>query len=237
MKGLILFFALSVSLVLTSCSQLDQESSPVTPQINKESNPLNYETFPYEYLAAFPEMESVKWEEALSDGQWVIVTLNKTDREFHHIFCEVIYSDLTEPVEKISELYFAGKPEDSRFVFAKPENSIISDVRVYVVYDYPSVNEILIYNEIPFPYNHWQKFSSIYVHAWETKDKVISISAENDVNNSEHIFAQINSKEGNMLVFAAKPSSEFFDIPKYGDTGVMDVNLYGLKYVCAYDVE
>jgi len=48
-------------------------------------------------------------EEALSDGQWVIVTLNKTDREFHHIFCEVIYSDLTEPVEKISELYFAGK--------------------------------------------------------------------------------------------------------------------------------
>jgi len=61
MKGLILFFALSVSLVLTSCSQLDQESSPVTPQINKESNPLNYETFPYEYLAAFPEMESVKW--------------------------------------------------------------------------------------------------------------------------------------------------------------------------------
>jgi len=101
MKALILFFALTASFVLTSCSQLEQENSPLTPQLSKESVPANDVTYPYEYLATFPEMKSVKWDETLSDDQWVVVTLDEQSRDYQHIFCEVIYSDFTEPVIKV----------------------------------------------------------------------------------------------------------------------------------------
>jgi hypothetical protein len=238
MKTTLFFLAFSFAVLLTSCSQVDQESSPLSPQINKNINQSGLTSFPYKYLSEFPELETVKWEESLSDDQWVIVTLKKQSTEFHHIFCEVIYTDFTEADKKSSELFFAGKPEKLKFVFSKPSDKSISGIRVYGVYNYPTANDIQYNNEVyQFPYNYWQIFNSVTVNSWTVKENTVSVNASNELNYCEYIFAQINSKEGNKLVFAARPSSEFFDIPKYGDTGIEELNLYGLNVLRTNDIE
>ncbi|RPI74424.1 MAG: hypothetical protein EHM47_03600 [Ignavibacteriales bacterium] len=238
MKTSILLFALSVTLILTSCSQLEEESSPVTPSMNKYAEGSDINVFPYEYLATFQEVEYVKWEESLSDDQWVIVTMSKQKKEFHHIFCEIVYTDRNEPVAKDRELFFAGNPDNLKFAVPKPLDKTISEVNLYAVYNYPTANELPGYNEFPnFPYNDRQKFPSIGVDSWMTKEKIISVDAAEDVYNNEHVFVQIDSKEGKMLVFMAKPSFEIFEIPKYGDLGINEVNIYGLSTFRSYDVE
>lgn len=236
MKNMVLIFAVSLSMILASCSQLDQESSPVTPQFNKQSDPYNLNSYPYEYLKAFPEIEYVKWEESISDAQWVIVTLSKPVQEFHHIFCEIIYTSSNETVENDRELIFAGKPDNLKFAVPKSLNEKISEVNIYAVYNYPSANEIIVNNEMyPFPYKERQQFKPVEVYSWDTSENTISVNASNDISSTEHVFAKINSKDGNKLVFIAQPESEFFDIPQYGDTGVLDIDLFGLSVLRSYD--
>jgi len=163
MKAVIFFFAISVSLILTSCSQLDQETSPVAPQMNKSLKSSNGPSFPYNYLSVFPELNS--------------------------------------------DNYFSSQ-------------------------------EIPSYSELPeFPYNYWQRFNSILVYEWITKGETISVHASDAISNNQHVFAKINSKEGNMLVFIGKPATSSFDIPKYGDMNIEEFSLHGLSSSPFFDAQ
>jgi|GEM_PF-4125226 len=219
MKKTFLLFVFSASLILTSCSQLEQENSPVAPTINKHVDPANIINYPYEYLAAFPEIQYVKWEESVSDAQWVIVTMDKS-LKFHHLYCEIIYSSENEPIYEKRELIFAGKPETNKFAVSKTYSDKIKEVNVYAVLNFGNSDK-------PLPYNVGEKLNPVRVHSWNVQGDVVSVSTSEEIYTKSHVYARINSNSGNMLVFVGNPSAETFDIPEYGDLGINDVDLYG----------
>lgn len=239
MKTSILFFVISVSLIITSCSQLDQETSPIGPQINKTSETLNTPTiFPYTYLSSFPELNSVKWGHVSNDDGLVYVKFSKPVKDFNQIFCEIIYSDINETTSLKSELYFAGIPLNNEFSFAVSEGKIISDINLYAVYSYLQLEDILPANERPkLPYNIWQEFNSITVNEWEAKGETIFVNASDELINNQHVYAKIVSKQGSILVVLGKPSTSTFDIPKYGDLNIEDLDLFGFGHKPYYDTK
>ena len=218
MKSLVLFFAISVSMILTSCSQLDEQTSPLGPTMNKQSK--NSPTQPYTYLATFPELNSVKWSLSNNDDGNVVVSFISPVKNYSHLFCIVSYADIFEPALPNYELYFVGKPKSNEFNFQVPANKVISNIRVYVVYNYGGSR---------LPYADMQKFNSVPVNQWYAKGETISVDAANDINFNEHLFVRIESLSGSFLVFVGKPASSNFDIPKYGDMNVERLDLYGFS--------
>jgi hypothetical protein len=225
MKKAFLLLAFSVSLILASCSQLDQENSPVAPTLTKQVDPVNIDpaniiNFPYEYLSAFPEIEYAKWEESYSDNQWVIVTLDRSVKKFHHLYCEIVYSSENEPTNEKRELIFAGKPGTNKIAVSKTYSDKIEEVNVYAVADYGS-------DDRPLPYKTGEKLNTIFVKSWDIQDDAVLVNTSGEIYTSSQVYAQIDSEKGNMLVFVGNPAAETFNIPNFANIGVNNVELYG----------
>ncbi len=230
MKASLYFLVLTVSLILSACSQDSQDLSPVSTQIEKNSVPVI--VYPYEYLDSFPELKT-KWEILSVKANTVQISFDNKGGNFDHFFCEVEYSNFIESNIPNNELIFIGKPTENTFNLQVLNSNTVTTIRVFGVSGYVPTGTFTT----QFPYSTLQHFTVVPVMEWTANNDTISVVANSSITSSKQVFMKIISKEGNMLVFLGKPATQAFNIPKYGDIQIQELNLYSLNsFQASYDV-
>ncbi|RPI67028.1 MAG: hypothetical protein EHM47_15485 [Ignavibacteriales bacterium] len=211
MKNTLYFLALSVSLILTSCTSNEQDSMPLSPQFEKkEVNDIN---LPYNYLQSFDEVSNVKVDYQMEkDG--LILLVNTGSQKIKHMYAVIEQHGV--PV-----MVFLGSSDDKKYFVKGINVSRSISIRIYGGFkdDTQLVNTI--------PYSPSTVFNNIAVQGWASSDSYIKVSSTKFPAGLIHLYTELKTKKGNVLVFLGRPAEEDFEIPKYGDLGIADLKLFG----------
>jgi hypothetical protein len=211
MKSTLYFLALSVSLIFTACSSNEQEIHPLSPQLEKVE--INSTKSPYNYLQAFEEVKNLKLSyHQEKDGLYLLI--NTGSQRINHL-----YAVIEQQGKLISTLIFLGSSDEQKY-FIKGFNPVERfNIRIYGLFN----------NKVKYimPYPQSTIMDNIPVNGWGASDRYIKVSSAKFPVSLVHLFTELKTKKGNILVFLAKPEWEDFEIPKYGEYGVYDLNLFG----------
>ncbi len=215
MKYAGVLFVFIVSLVLVSCSSLDQEN-PTSSQLHKP-NPDSF-VYPYDYLTEFQE---VVVKDYFRFNDVIRVTVPEIPFKVEQIFAIVEYSANPDFDYPTSTMVFVGNPRSNEFTIGTLGDKEISGLKIFAL---PQRNIPDLVTE--FPYEISQKFNELTVTNWSSAGQFIKISSD-EVENVAQTFAEITCKAGKILVYIDKPETNTFEIPKFGDLGVTGVKLFG----------
>lgn len=212
MKYAGVLFVFIVSLVLVSCSSLDQEN-PTTPQLQKPGG--SSFTYPYNFLTEF---KSVPVKELIIFDGAVRVVTGEVPFQIEQMFAVF---ESSQDGEVGSSLFFLENPGTGEFSISGLGDHNYGKVRVYAL-QHRNVPDLIT----NFPYNYLQSFDFVSVDSWSVSGTNIKLSSEN-INSVSQAFAEITYKDGKILVYLGRQTDSTFEIPVYGGMGVTDVQLFG----------
>jgi len=213
MKGTLYFVALSVSLIFTACSSNEQEILPLSPQLEKVT--VNDINFPYQYLQSFDEIKDVKISYR-QDKSGLTLMINTGSQIIPHMYAVIEQQSKLAPV-----LVFLGSSATQKY-FIKGFNPLTRfSIKIYGGFK----DETQLVGTIP--YSPSTVFKIIPVRGWTASDPAIKVSSTKFPASLVHLFTELKTKTGSILVFLGKPENEDFEIPKYGELGIIDLNLFG----------
>jgi hypothetical protein len=217
MKRLFVLFAISLPLILGGCSNTEQDISPLSPQVDKGAQRIYY---PYKIHQTFPELAGaeVVWENA-AKGLLISVKLSTEIRFPNQLFGVINFVD-RDRAGNSAQMVFLGEASQRSYLISGINDRIVGSVKIYYLVNY---NEDIL----PFPYAAFQLFSAIGVKAWKSTENMVKVSSEKFHVRLNHLFAEVNSDEGNNLIFLGKPYSEVFTFPKSVKQNVTNVRLFG----------
>src|SRR5690606_26781268 len=136
MKTTLYFLALSVSLILTSCTSNEQDIMPFSPQFEKkEVNDIN---LPYNYLQSFNEVMDAKVDYQLEkDG--IVLLINTGSRKIQHMYA--VIEQHGTPV-----MVFLGNSDDKKYFVKGISVSRSISIRIYGGF----TDDTQIVNTIPY---------------------------------------------------------------------------------------
>lgn len=210
MKTMIYLLALSISLMFTACSSNEQDVSPLSPGMEKKVN--DKLDFPHQYLQSFDELKNVKvnyYEE--KDG--ITLVINTGNQKIKNMFAVIEQSGKYDPV-----LVFLGNSEEQKY--------FIKDINPYLKFN------LKIYGNLKDEFNSVQYPSgtvlrNIPVKGWVASEKSVKVSSSEFPSGLVHLYTELNTKAGSLLVFLGKPYSEDFEIPQFGELGIFKLSLFG----------
>lgn len=213
MKNTLYLLALSVSLIFTACTSNEQDALPFSPQTEKTSV-VNDVNLPYAYLQAFEEVKNIKisyYPE--KDGMTLVI--NTGSQIVNHMYAVIEQQDA--PI-----MVFLGSSEDNKY-FIRDINPLSRfNIRIY-----GSSSDDIQQLVNTHPYSRSTTFGNIPVKGWAASDPYIKVSASRFPSGLMHLYTELQTKEGSILVFLGRPVEEDFEIPKYGSLGVSDLKLFG----------
>jgi hypothetical protein len=216
MKQLFFFFALSLSLILSACSNTE-DTSPISPQFNKTSVDISY---PFGLYQTFPELKGVKvdW---YNNAKGLVITVSSPIKSQGQaqLFAVVEFADV-DPVMEAVQMVYLGNFSKGIYLVRGIKNRTVSSVKIYL---YNNSN----LQDRPGPYPEYQLFNSVGIKGWSAGVDAIKISSEKFPNEMKHLFAELTAVEGNTLVFLGKPRWEDFEFPKSPKLNVSNVRLLG----------
>lgn len=221
MKTFIAICTISIAFLLMSCSNVEQDLSPVAPEIQKISAPEGTGTFPY--LTSFYSVP-VKGFSALRDGEIeveVVVGDLGWPKDVVHIYALLEYE--LQTVSSQNKMVFLEKPISNIFKLKGFNTVGLKNVKVYC---YSPVSDILF--EQPYPQQ--QSFNNIEIQ-WSANYKGIQILLSGTAGDLGDSFVEITTSEGSFVTFIDEPQSEKIFIPRSGPAGLIettDVNLFSL---------
>lgn len=224
MKHLFFLLAISLPLILIGCSNDEQESMPLSPdvsepilQFEKTSTSL---TQPYPLYQTFPEMNGVvvNW---YHNGKGLVITINSSVKiqGQNQLFAVIEYGDVDPAREDINMVYL-GSASKKTYLVRGLKNRTVSSIRVYLYNNQEMLDK-------PDPYPESQLFNFIEMKGWASGSDIIKVNSMKFPGKLKHIFAQLISNERNMLVFLARPVSEDFEFPNSVKLNVSDIRLFG----------
>jgi hypothetical protein len=211
MKNTLYFLALSVSLIFTACSSNEQDALPFSPQFEKVA--VNDVNLPYAYLHSFEEVKDVKIS-IYPEEDGVTLVINTGSLKVSHMYA--VIEQQGAPM-----MVFLGSSDDQKYFIKGINASRSITIRIYGGFrdDTQLVNTV--------PYSPSTVFNNIAVRGWSATDPSIKISSTKFPSGLVHLYTELKTKTGNILVFLGRPAGEDFEIPKYGDLGIADLKLFG----------
>ncbi len=211
---IVLFF---VAFVLSSCSNVEQDYSPVSPEISKVSN--SSDASAYNYLETFyqAKVESFGTIDLLND-----LTINCQSKNWpnHLRFAFVILEYNGNLNSPHNVMVVVNNLESNVIKLPGYTSSNLRNVKVY----YP-LNAVII----PEPgLSDFTSLDEMKVDYWEANKKAIVLSTTDWKSNLTDAFIEIQMKYQNVLVYVSKPEQKEIILPMFGDKGVYNVNLFGL---------
>ncbi len=218
MKKHIYILALSVSFLLAACSSNEQDISPLSPQLEKTA-PIN-QNFPFSYLQSFAEMKNVKIDyKQGKGGVYLEINSSLENNSFQErpvqLFAVVDVGEKQNP-----KMVFLGNSLVKKYFIPNLSLDTKFSIRLYT-----SENQKQFTTAAPYPAS--QEFKNITVRGWSASNTDIKVSSSKFPAGLKHLYVELKTKQGSFLVFLGKPSSEDFEIPKYGSLGISDLRLFG----------
>jgi hypothetical protein len=215
MKNIMMLIALSFALILTACSNTEQDIiSPNTSQVEKSS--IGVQIFPYELYKTFPELKSavVTWQNE-KEGITIVVSDRSAGISNKYIFAVIKFVD-----NKGSAMAFLGDLKTGKYYLNGFNAEKISTISIF----YDDITRSA--GEYALPYTQSQLFNNIGVKGWADGGAYVKVSSYPFNSRTEHLFAQLIASEVNQLVFIGKPESESFDFPKSEKLNLKDIKLF-----------
>lgn len=216
MKNTILVFAVLVSISFFACSDYSSESSLITePTLQKPIVGTPGQSFPYPFLFQFEKIKDVSFSRVEAEGG-VEVYLKEDISKYSHFYVTVDYViDAPKPL-----IYLENKGSET-LLLENVNANYISNINVY------GANVLNISREQILPYSDGASLKQLPINGWKEEKSDIHVYGNYLPYNVKFVFGEINTKQGDYLVFLAKPKSEEFIIPEYNKYGVFDLRLYG----------
>ena len=211
---IVLFF---VTFVLSSCSNVEQDYSPVAPEISKISNIPDNNS--YNYLETFyqAKVESFGYS---ADENCLAINCQSESWPNHLRFAFVILEYNGNLNSPNSVMVVVNNLESNIIYLTGYSDRNLSEIKVY----YPLQGIIVPEPGLP----DFTSFEEMKVDSWETNNESIVVMTPDWNSTLTETFIEIQMKYQSVLVYASKPSAKEFVLPLYGDKGVTSVNLYGL---------
>ncbi len=220
MKTLIAFFTLISAFFLMSCSNVDQDLSPVGPETEKISVPDTPPTYPY--LTTFTTIPIKHFSITPGGAIEVVVGLDEGwPDNLKHLFVMLEYvSEIYPPADR---MVYLEKPRSITFQLEGFKTTGLKNVKVY---GFLPAYDIKIQN----PYPPQQFFNNIEV-LWSANEKEIEVLILDDYNRGlGDSFVEITNDEGIYVAFIDVPTNKKIFIPNYGKPEVIGVKLYSLLH-------
>ena len=224
MKAIVLVLTALSILFLTGCSDLGQDSSPVTPDLQKVSSHQVTPNGTYEYLQSFAyvPVQSINSTKDPNSVE-IIISPDKMPKFFLHMYVLIEYNDFAVPIE--DKLIFVGKPTSN---LIKLENIELKNLKSVKVYAYiPDLNG----NGIAHPYNYLTKFEELEIEQWSSGNAEIIIITNEWKSNLADTFVELNVVNGDelnyVLAYIARPDHGKIVLPKFVKGTITEVKMYG----------
>jgi hypothetical protein len=211
MKSLLYFLALSVSIFFTACSSNDQDIMPLSPQFEKVESKDG--TTPYSYLQAFNEIKNIKVE-YFQDKEGITLIINSSLASVKHL-----YAVVEQTGKQTSSLIFLGNSGEGKYLIKGYKSDTIKNIRIYGVNNSNTQDGIA-------PFSPSTIINKVPVKGWSATDSFIKVSSTKFPAGVKYLFTELKTKQGNVIVFLGKPVAEDFEIPKYGQMGIIELNLF-----------
>jgi hypothetical protein len=221
MKHVLIVAVLFTSLVLTSCSELKEDQSLVSYQMEKSvRGPFASNNFAY--LTKFNSIPVKEWKPS-TEVEGIEITLATNMQEFDYVFAIVEQSQLVK-----SELIFLQKIDDI-YLLSGFSNSDVKDIRVYGIRTAMEIGN--------YPYSLLSRFSNLGVDVWGDGGAVMKVVASEWNTGDKDLFAEIYSDTEGLLVYVGNPGSKEFELPKFELRDVNGINLFATKKVSELPIE
>lgn len=210
MKNVMIVVVLFFAFLLTSCSELTQEQTLVSTELNSFSKPhlFNDQINQCNIFRSIPIKE---WKESLTnEGIELVFSSDMRELDFVHVIIE--RSDLNE-----SMLIFLQRVNGVvHLPFSLGE---IKDIRAYGIYNSTADNGV-------YPFYYLQNFPNLKVESWENGGSVMKVAASEWNMGNKDLFAEIFSLSENLLVFVGNPQSNVFELPTFELKQIYGLNLF-----------
>ena len=215
MKNIMMLIALSFALILTACSNTEQDLiSPNSFQVEKSN--IGVQIFPYDLYQVFPELNSaiVSWQNE-KEGITITVSDRSAGISNKYIFAVIKFAE-----NNGTTLAFLGDLKTGKYYLQGFNAEKISTITIF----YDDITLSAGENSLPYPQS--QLFNNIGVKGWADGGAYVKVSSNPFTSRTEHLFAQLIASEANQLVFIGKPESESFDFPKSEKLNLKDIKLF-----------
>ncbi len=218
MKSLIALFTITSAFFLMSCSNVDQDLSPVGPEMEKISAPDVTGT--YQYLTCFTSIEVDGFSAGTrGDEIEVVVGQRGWPDDLEHIYVMLeYYSDINPSPDK---MVYLEKPASTTFTLKGFKTTGLKDVKVYCYV--PATDP-----GVQSPYKPQQSFNDIEIQ-WFADYNGIGLTLLDKGTGLGDSFVEITSTEGSFVTFIDVPTNQKIFIPYNGDLAITSVNFYSMQ--------
>ncbi len=226
MKSMIAILSALFILLLAGCSNMEQESFPVAPELNKMvSEPLDPSgTYPYLQHFKFVPVES--FHSSTTPGTIeVVIPSDKFPKIFNHMFAVLEYEDFKAPI--LNNMIFIGRPLTNVFNLNGIETKYLKNIKLY------TYNSEDSWKGIAPPYNYMTSFHQLRITNWSDNGSALVIYTNDWSSNVSDTFLEIryvNQSHGseNILTYVAKPSAGKIAVPKIVKGTITGLKMYAL---------
>ena len=224
MKSFISVLSLLFVLFFVSCSDMQQENSPIAPDFQKAGNDQLVLDGTYSYLQCFDFVPVYAIRTTKSPGTIdVVISPDKFPKYFMHMFVVLEYKNTTLPFT--NKMIFVGKPKTNIIQLDNVEIKNLQSAKVYAYI--PQVD----WKGIQPPYNYLTIFDELVVDDWNVSDEEIVIYTDDWKANLSDTFVELTLSNQDqpsfVLTYISKPDNGKVTVPKFIKETIIKVKMYG----------
>lgn len=225
MKQIVSAFLLLFVLFLISCSNLEQESSPIAPELKKDGTGKINTDGAYDYLQCFNYIPVQSFKSTTTPGTIeIVISPDKFPKLFMHMFVALEYKEGGLPLR--NNMIFVGKPNTNIIRVNGILEHTLKSVKVYA---YIPNND---WKGITPPYNYLTSFEELVIDEWNISNNQILIYYGDWKPNLRDTFLELtiasSSKQNYLLTYIASPSEGKVIIPKFMKEKIIQIKSYGI---------
>ncbi len=203
--------------MLMSCSNVDQDISPVGPEISKIS--VTEATGTYPYLQLFNSVPVESYTVMPGNEIEIVVGDEGWPEALEHIYVLLEYESETHPSEE--KMVYLEKPRSVTFQI---DGFRTTGLKVVKVYYYALFTDPGIQN----PYQPLQSFNDVEMQ-WSANGEEVQILLNDNFGDLGDSFVEITTTDGSFAVFVDNPNSKEILIPKYDKPVTTKVKLFSMQ--------
>ncbi len=225
MKRIITALLLTSVLFLVSCSDFEQESSPIAPEFQKVSSGNQITEGAYQYLQCLEFIPVQYFASTKTPGTVdIVISPDLFPKFFLHMYVVLEYKNIGLALS--NKMIFVGKPNSNIIQLNGVHERSLTGVKVYV---YVPGNH---WQGISPPYNYLTSFEELTVNEWTVSNNQILIFSKDWNPNLSDTFIEFTfadkSRQNHVLTYIANPTAGKITLPKFMKDEITQIRMYGL---------
>lgn len=230
MKSIISVLSVLFVLFFIGCSNLEQETSPIAPELQKSSFKSETQNGTYKYLQCFNliPVQSFKSSKDAGDIKSVgtieiVIAPENFPKFFKHMFVVLEYNNINRLAA--NNMLFIDRPKSNVFQL---ENVVTNELKNVKVYAYINDNDI---NGINPTYDYLTSFGEMTINNWNVSEDGIEIYTDDWNQGLGDTFVEFSVSNADyqsfVLTYIARPTNGKIVLPRFVKGLITQVKMFG----------